>query len=63
MFTATSLTHALEFGVFFSFFTCEQRSLLSWSITRRGVRVCAQMTCRNTGVEVLVVTQKENRRL
>ena len=28
----------------------DQRCLLSWSITRRGV--CVQITCQNTGVKV-----------
>ena len=30
--------------IFFSSSLCEQRSLLSWSIARRGV--CAHITCR-----------------
>ena len=34
--------------------SCEQRSLLSWIIARRGV--CAQITCRKLVLIVLVVT-------
>ena len=41
--------------------SCGQRSLLSWSIARRGV--CAQITCRELVLGVLVVTRRENRRL
>ena len=41
--------------------SCGQRSLLSWSIARRGV--CAQITCRKLVLRVLVVTQRENRML
>ena len=46
--------------------SCKHRLHLFWSITRKPSGVCAQITCQNTGVnmvEVLVVTPQKNRRL